>query len=149
MAGAVRDLWMPGLTVIALGASIIAGMVKLFHGSYISTPLAISVLWALYNIIPPLLVGHVPPGFHPPSSQNVLCSLLLALPRLWLWDGSRRVLAACMAIDVSFPAIDACLEIFSGEPSPLLSAAWNDYSGCSCAVPDHHKHTYHMYHRTP
>lgn len=56
MAGAVRDLWMPSLVAIALGASIIAGMVKLFNGSFISTPLAISVLWAIYNIIPPLLV---------------------------------------------------------------------------------------------
>ena len=61
MAGAVRDLWMPALTVIALGASILAGLIKLFHGAYISTPLAISVLWAIYNIIPPLLVRPLQP----------------------------------------------------------------------------------------
>ncbi|KAK9803849.1 hypothetical protein WJX73_008180 [Symbiochloris irregularis] len=56
VAGAIRDLWIHMLVVFGLGITVIAGLVKLFQGSYISTPLAISILWALYNIIPPALV---------------------------------------------------------------------------------------------
>ena len=56
MAGAARDLWIQWAVFTALGASIIAGLIKLFSATYISTPLAISILWALYNIIPPCLV---------------------------------------------------------------------------------------------
>ena len=59
MAGAVRDLWIHILVVLALGATILAGLIKLFHGTYISTPLAISILWAIYNIIPPALVRRL------------------------------------------------------------------------------------------
>ena len=65
MAGAVRDLWMPSLVCVALAASILAGLIKLFQGTYISTPLAISVLWAIYNIIPPLLVSLFSPLSYP------------------------------------------------------------------------------------
>ena len=57
MAGAARDLWMQWLVFIALGATIVAGLIKLFSATYISTPLSISILWALYNIIPPSLVS--------------------------------------------------------------------------------------------
>ena len=53
------------LVVAALGITIIAGLVKLFQGNYISTPLAISILWAMYNIIPPALVrATVPSALH-------------------------------------------------------------------------------------
>ena len=57
MAGAARDLWIQWAVFLALGVTIIAGLVKLFSARYISTPLAISILWALYNIVPPALVG--------------------------------------------------------------------------------------------
>ena len=57
MAGAARDLWIQWLVFAALGVTIIAGLVKLFTATYVSTPLAISVLWALYNIVPPALVS--------------------------------------------------------------------------------------------
>jgi len=56
MDGAIRDLWLPGLTAAALAASAIAGAVKLFTGPTVASPLAISVLWALYGLVPPFLV---------------------------------------------------------------------------------------------
>ena len=62
MAGAARDLWMQWLVFIALGVTIIAGLIKLFSATYISTPLSISILWALYNIIPPSLVRSCSEG---------------------------------------------------------------------------------------
>lgn len=56
MDGAIRDVWLPGLTFAGLAASAIAGAVKLFQGPTLASPLAISVLWATYAAIPPFLV---------------------------------------------------------------------------------------------
>ncbi len=55
-AGNMRDLWMPLLCLLLLAASFIYGLVDLGSGSTPWSPLIISVLWALYNMIPPLLV---------------------------------------------------------------------------------------------
>ena len=51
-----RDLWMPGACFCLLFATLIAGLVELGRSPTISSPLAISVLWAVYNMISPLLV---------------------------------------------------------------------------------------------
>lgn len=46
MNSAVRDLWMPGLCLLLLVASIITGFVKLAQGPTLASPLIISILWA-------------------------------------------------------------------------------------------------------
>ena len=51
-----RDLWMPGACFCLLFATLIAGLVELGRSPTISSPLAISVLWAVYNMISPFLV---------------------------------------------------------------------------------------------
>lgn len=51
-----RDLWMPACCFILLAVSIIFGLVKLFTGATISSPLAISIIWAIYAVIPHFLV---------------------------------------------------------------------------------------------
>ena len=56
MNTAFRDLWMPGLCFALLLATIVTGLVKLFTGATVSSPIAISIVWALYAIIPPFLV---------------------------------------------------------------------------------------------
>ena len=55
VSGAVRDLWLPGVCFVGLFSSAIAGAIKLFTGPTVQSPLAISVLWALYGAIPPFL----------------------------------------------------------------------------------------------
>lgn len=51
---------MPGLVLGFLFASIIGGLVKISQAYDFPTPLAISLLWAGYQTIPPLLVGSCP-----------------------------------------------------------------------------------------
>ena len=46
MNSAMRDLWMPGLCLLLLVASIITGFVKLAQGPTLASPLIISILWA-------------------------------------------------------------------------------------------------------
>ncbi len=47
---------MPGACFCLLLATTIAGLVELGRSPTISSPLAISVLWAVYNMISPMLV---------------------------------------------------------------------------------------------
>lgn len=54
--GQIRDLWMPATCLLLLGVSIIYGVVDLFKGATFWSPLIISIFWAAYNVIPPLLV---------------------------------------------------------------------------------------------
>lgn len=69
-----RDLWMPGACFCLLFATLIAGLVELGRSPTISSPLAISVLWAVYNMISPFLV-----------LWSVIPSVLeLGLASLWL-----------------------------------------------------------------
>ena len=56
MNTAFRDLWMPGLCFCLLMASVGEGLKQLFTSASVTSPLAISVIWAIYNAIPPGLV---------------------------------------------------------------------------------------------
>ncbi|DBB00628.1 TPA: hypothetical protein ACH3X3_002312 [Trebouxia sp. C0006] len=56
MNSAFRDLWVPGLCFVLLFATMIAGLIELFTGSTVSSPLAISVVWCVYNALPHFLV---------------------------------------------------------------------------------------------
>lgn len=56
MNSVFRDLWMPGLCFVLLFISLIMGLIKLFNSATISSPLAISVMWCIYNMIPSGLV---------------------------------------------------------------------------------------------
>lgn len=47
---------MPGLCFCALMASVGEGLKQLFTTASVTSPLAISVIWAIYNAIPPGLV---------------------------------------------------------------------------------------------
>jgi endoglucanase len=51
-----RDLWMPAACFTLLAVSVVFGLVKLFSGPTISSPLAISIIWAIYAGIPHFLV---------------------------------------------------------------------------------------------
>ena len=54
---AFRDIWMPSLVFGFLLASIIGGIVKIIQSFDFPTPLAISILWASYQAVPPFLVS--------------------------------------------------------------------------------------------
>ncbi len=56
MNTAFRDLWMPALCFCILAASVGEGLYQLFTTATITSPLAMSVIWAVYNAIPPGLV---------------------------------------------------------------------------------------------
>ncbi len=53
---AFRDLWIPISVLGFLMASIVGGIVKISQDYDFPTPLAISILWAGYQAIPPFLV---------------------------------------------------------------------------------------------
>ena len=53
---AFRDIWMPLLVLGFLIASIVGGLVKIGTAYTFPTPLAISILWAGYQAVPPFLV---------------------------------------------------------------------------------------------
>ena len=56
MNTAFRDLWMPGLCFLLLMASVGEGLYQLFTTASVTSPLAMSVIWAIYNAVPPALV---------------------------------------------------------------------------------------------
>ena len=56
---AFRDIWIHIIVIAWLAASIIGGIVKISKAYDFPTPLAISILWAAYQIIPPLLVIYI------------------------------------------------------------------------------------------
>lgn len=55
---AIRDLWMPTLQFLLLTISIAVGFWQLLVAPTLLSPLAISLLWAIYNAIPPYLIIH-------------------------------------------------------------------------------------------
>ncbi|DBA65793.1 TPA: hypothetical protein ACH3X2_002830 [Trebouxia sp. C0005] len=55
---AFRDLWLPGLSFILLMISVGVAIWQLFTGAAVLSPLCISMLWAIYNAIPPYLILH-------------------------------------------------------------------------------------------
>ena len=56
MNKAIGDLWMPAVCFVLLLASIGQGLKQLFTSGSVTSPLAISIIWAVYNAIPPFLV---------------------------------------------------------------------------------------------
>lgn len=60
----VGDLWMPTIVFIALLASFIEGLIKLVGSANPQNTLLISLVWVVYNMIPPALlfwynfIGH-------------------------------------------------------------------------------------------
>lgn len=53
---AFRDLWIHGLTLTINSITLAVGLVQVFTGAVIISPLLISILWCAYNMIPPLMV---------------------------------------------------------------------------------------------
>lgn len=53
---ALRDVWIHILVIAWLATSITGGIIKIVNSYDFPTPLAISILWAGYQIIPPFLV---------------------------------------------------------------------------------------------
>ena len=56
MNKAVGDLWMPALCFVLLMASVGEGLKQLFSAGTVTSPLVISIIWAVYNAIPTFLV---------------------------------------------------------------------------------------------
>jgi cellulose synthase/poly-beta-1,6-N-acetylglucosamine synthase-like glycosyltransferase len=63
-ASNIGDLWMPTLVFVALLASLIEGLIKLVNSANPQNTLLISLVWVVYNMIPPFLllwykwIGH-------------------------------------------------------------------------------------------
>jgi hypothetical protein len=55
---AFGDLWMPFLVFTLMLVTLIIGLCKLFGGPNIGTTLTISIIWMIYNLIPPYLLLH-------------------------------------------------------------------------------------------
>jgi cellulose synthase/poly-beta-1,6-N-acetylglucosamine synthase-like glycosyltransferase len=51
-----RDMWIHGLTLTINMLTIAVGLVQVFTGAVIVSPLLISIIWCLYNSIPPILL---------------------------------------------------------------------------------------------
>lgn len=55
-SGNIGDLWMPCLVFICLLASFIQGLIKLISSENPQNTLMISLVWVVYNMIPPFLL---------------------------------------------------------------------------------------------
>lgn len=77
---AFRDIWIHLIVIGWLGASIIGGIIKISLAYDFPTPLAISILWAGYQIIPPSLVLPSKASRNHSMSQNRLPVVRLRTP---------------------------------------------------------------------
>jgi len=75
---AFRDLWIHGLTLFINSITVAVGFIQVFTGAVIVSPLLISILWCLYNMIPPVLVFTYAIGGRKYSLglMSLLCMLL-------------------------------------------------------------------------
>ena len=55
---AFGDLWMPMLSLLLLAISLGFGLANLVNGPTVITTLAISVVWIIYGMIPPILLAY-------------------------------------------------------------------------------------------
>lgn len=53
---AARDLWIHVFTLVINTITVAAGLFEVFTGATIISPLLISIVWCIYNMIPPCLV---------------------------------------------------------------------------------------------
>ena len=65
-----RDVWMSLLFTMAMLASLILGLVHFFRGP-LDTPLCISLVYMVYNLIPQYLLLQVSPAWHGPPHVPV------------------------------------------------------------------------------
>jgi hypothetical protein len=60
---AFRDLWMPALWLFVNGITLAVAIVQSAFGALLISPLAISILWTAYNMIPQVCVRIDVTGF--------------------------------------------------------------------------------------
>ena len=74
----IRDIWMSMLWTIAMLVSLILGLVHFFKGGVYDTPLAISLIWLAYNLIPQYLLLQYA-AYNGRRFFNVVCKITMLL----------------------------------------------------------------------
>jgi len=74
----IRDIWMSMLWFIAMMVSLIVGLVHFFNGGVVDTPLTISLIYLVYNLIPQYLLLQYA-AFNQQRFFNAVCKVCMLL----------------------------------------------------------------------
>jgi len=74
----LRDVWMSTIWFIFSLVTLIFGLVHFFKGGVLDTPLAISLIFMIYNLIPQYLLLQYA-SFRPRMFFNAMCKLAMLL----------------------------------------------------------------------
>lgn len=74
----IRDIWMSMLWFIAMMISLVVGLVHFFNGGVVDTPLTISLIYLVYNMVPQYLLLQYA-AFDQQCFFNAVCKVCMLL----------------------------------------------------------------------